>query len=210
VKRADVDGVQERGELLLLPFPSRFPYAIEAVGRACPARSPERAVLFRVSLGSPPLAPPAPPPAPPPVARLRSSASQQLMAGSDFSCPFIIGYGSSPSRRGPQRRQAARPDMRPLKGRRCLFARDGGFDLGGATASRIATPHVAPSTILNVSAPATLEISRLNSPPHAIVLYASQPPSPTPTQHSLPGVRYDLPGPDFHRLDSASLPDAQG
>jgi len=25
------------------------------------------------------------------------------------------------------------------------------------------------------------------------------------TQHSLPGVRYDLPGPDFHRLDNASL-----
>jgi hypothetical protein len=42
-----------------------------------------------------------------------------------------------------------------------------------------------------------LEISRLNSPPHAIVVYASQPPSPTTTQHSLPGVRYDLPGPDF-------------
>jgi len=24
------------------------------------------------------------------------------------------------------------------------------------------------------------------------------------TQHSLPGVRYHLPGPDFHRLDNAS------
>jgi hypothetical protein len=74
----------------------------------------------------------------------------------------------------------------------------------------LATPHMLPSTVLSVSAPTTLEISRLNSPPHAMVVYASQPPSPTTPQHSLPGVRYDLPGPDFHRLDSASLPDAQG
>jgi hypothetical protein len=132
------------------------------------------------------------------------------VAGSDFSCPFVIGYGSSPSRRGPQRRQAARPDMRPLRFRRCLFARDGVFDLGGASASRIATPHMLPSTILNVSAPTTLEISRLNSPPHAMVVYASQPPSPTTTQHSLPGVRYDLPGPDFPARQSQLASDAQG
>src|SRR5271155_4441867 len=93
--------------------------------------------------------------------------------------------------------------------RRCLFARDGVFDPDGATASRIATPHMLPSTLLNGSAPAIFWLSWLNSPPHAIVVYASQPPSPTTTQHSLPGVRYDLPGPDFHRLDSASLPGAQ-
>ena len=90
-----------------------------------------------------------------------------------------------------------------------LFARDGVFDLGGATASRMTTPHMLPSTLLNGSAPTIFWLSRLNSPPHAIVVYASQPPSPTTTQHSLPGVRYDLPGPDFHRLDSASLPVAQ-
>src|SRR5208282_4378758 len=49
--------------------------------------------------------------------------------------------------------QAARPDTRPPRFRRCLFARDGVFDLGGATASRIATPHMLPSTLLNASAP---------------------------------------------------------
>src|SRR5208282_6025649 len=105
--------------------------------------------------------------------------------------------------------QAARPDTRPPRFRRCLFARDGVFDLGGATASRIATPHMLPSTLLNASAPTISWLSRLNSPPHAIVVYASQPPSPTTTQHSLPGARYGLPGPDFHRLDTASFPGAQ-
>jgi hypothetical protein len=49
------------------------------------------------SLRPPPLAPPAPTR----IAPLRSSAPQRLMAGSDFSCPFIAGYGSSPSRRDP-------------------------------------------------------------------------------------------------------------
>ena len=40
-------------------------------------------------------------------------------------------------------------------------------------------------------------------------MYASQPPSPTTTQHSLPGARYGLPVPVFHRLDRASFPGAQ-
>src|SRR5271166_1923306 len=105
--------------------------------------------------------------------------------------------------------RAARPGMRPPRFRRCLFARDGVSDPGGATASRLTTPHMSPSTLLTVSAPAILWLSRLNSPPHAIVVYASQPPSPTTPQHSLPGARYGLPGPDFHRLDSASFPGAQ-
>ena len=52
--------------------------------------------------GSPsPRPPPLAPPTPRPVARLRSSASQLLWRSSDFSCPFIVGYGSSPSRRDP-------------------------------------------------------------------------------------------------------------
>ncbi len=102
-----------------------------------------------------------------------------------------------------------RASARSPRFRRCLFARDGVFDLGGATASRITTPHMLPSTFSNASAPAIFLLSRLNSPPHVIVVYASHPPWPTTAQHSLPGVRYDLPGPDFHRLDNASLPGAQ-
>src|SRR6476660_10056813 len=38
------------------------------------------------------------------------------------------------------------PAMRPLRFRRVPFGRDGAFDLGGATASRIAMPHMLPST----------------------------------------------------------------
>ena len=70
-------------------------------------------------------------------------------------------------------------------------------------------PHMLPSTLLTGSASATLELSRLNVPPHEIVVYASRAPSPTHAQHSLPGARYGLPAPVFHRLDHASFPGAQ-
>jgi hypothetical protein len=49
------------------------------------------------------------------------------------------------------------------------------------------------------------DLSWLNPTPHAIAVYASRPLSPVATQHSLPSGRYPLLGPDFHRLDRASL-----
>ena len=61
------------------------------------------------------------------------------------------------------------------------------FDPGGATASRIAMPHMLPSTVPSVSASAKFFLSWLNPPPHPITVYASHPPSPTTAQHSLPG-----------------------
>src|ERR1700720_3629509 len=79
------------------------------------------------------------------------------------------------------------PDMRPLRFRRAPFGRDVAFDPGGATASRIAMPHMLPSTVPSVSASAKLLLSWLNLPPHPITVYASHPPSPTTAQHSLPG-----------------------
>src|ERR1700726_1182288 len=79
------------------------------------------------------------------------------------------------------------PDMRPLRFRRVPFGRDGTFDPGGATASRIAMPHILPSTVPSVSASATFFLSWLNPPPHPIIVYASHPPSPTTAQPSLPG-----------------------
>src|SRR5258706_3283291 len=79
------------------------------------------------------------------------------------------------------------PDMRPLRVRRFPFGRDVAFDPGGATASRIAMPHMLPSTVPSVSASAKLLLSWLNPPPHPITVYASHPPSPTTAQHSLPG-----------------------
>src|SRR5438445_4934178 len=66
-----------------------------------------------------------------------------------------------------------------------------------------------PSTLLTGSASAVLWLSRLNGTPHTIAVYASHPPSPATTQHSLPGARYGLPGPVSHRQDHASLPGAQ-
>ena len=79
------------------------------------------------------------------------------------------------------------PDMRPLRFRRVPFGRDVAFDPGEATASRIAMPHMLPSTVPSVSASAKLLLSWLNPPPHPITVYASHPPSPTTAQHSLPG-----------------------
>ena len=79
------------------------------------------------------------------------------------------------------------PDMRPLRFRRAPFGRDGTFDPGGATASRIVMPHMLPSTVPSVSASAKFFLSWLNPPPHPITVYASHPPSPTTAQHSLPG-----------------------
>jgi hypothetical protein len=114
-----------------------------------------------------------------------------------------------PSRRGPARRQAARPNRRSPRFRRDPLQRDVVFDPGRASAPRLAVPHMLPSTLLTVSASASFEISWLNSTPHCIAVYASRPPSPTTTQHSLPGARYGLPAPVFHRLDRASCPGAQ-
>ena len=152
-----------------------------------------------------------PPTEPPSLHALRrrssrpcSGASPVLRGSSDSSSVprqlRLLAFLPQPGIAAATAGQARSPRFR-----RCLFARDGVFDLGGATASRITTPHMSPSTIPNASAPAMFWLSRLNSPPHAIVVYASHPPSPTTAQHSLPGASYGLPGPDFHRLDNASL-----
>src|SRR3981189_412892 len=126
-------------------------------------------------------------------------------AGSDFSRSCIIGYGSSPSRCGPWGRRVHRPNVRPPRFRRLPFVRDVFFDHGRASVPRIAGPHMLPSTLLTGSASAILWLSRLNSTPHTIAVYASHPPSPATTQHSLPGARYGLPGPVSHRQEHASL-----
>src|ERR1700686_5171587 len=87
------------------------------------------------------------------------------------------------------------------------FVRDGVFDLGRATAPRVAAPHMLPSATLKASASAILLLSRLNSPPRRIAVYASPWSLPSTAQPSLPGGRYTLPGPDFRRL-SRQLPGA--
>jgi len=101
------------------------------------------------------------------------------------------------------------PDMRSLRFRRVPFGRDGAFDPGGATASRIAMPHILPSTVPSVSASATLFLSWLNPPPHPITVYASHPSSPTTAQHSLPGGALPpYPGRSFTGRNASASPDA--
>ena len=103
------------------------------------------------------------------------------------------------------------PDMRSLRFRRAPFGRDGTFDLGGATASRIVMPHMLSSTVPSVSASAKFFLSWLNPPPLAITVYASHPPSPTTAQHSLPGGA--LPpyrGRSFTGRTASAWPDALG
>jgi len=145
------------------------------------------------------------PPAPPPVTWLCSPVSSLLWLG-------LISRARASSATAPHLpdadrcgTKANRPDARPPRFRCSPFARDVAFDPGGASAPRIAVPHILPSTTVNVSASAIFGISWLNPTPHTIAVYASRPPSPTSTQHSLSGGRYPLPEPDSHRLDCTSL-----
>src|SRR5208337_4387679 len=82
------------------------------------------------------------------------------ISGSDLSCPCIIGYGSSPSRRGPDNPRAARSDTRSLRFRSVPFVRDGVFDHDGASAPCIAAPHMLPSALSTASASVTLNLYR--------------------------------------------------
>src|SRR3954447_23275284 len=100
---------------------------------------------------------------------------------------------------------AAAGSRRSPRFRRDPFVRDVASDPGRATVPRITAPHMLPSAIATASAPATSRFSWLNPTPHTIAVYASLWSSPSTAQHSLPGGRYPLPGPDFHRLDRASF-----
>ena len=95
--------------------------------------------------------------------------------------------------------------VRSPRFRRDPFIRDVASDPGRATVPCVTAPHMLPSAVATASAPATSRISWLNPTPQMITVYASPWSSPSPTQHSLPGGRYPLPGPDFHRLDRASF-----
>ena len=125
---------------------------------------------------------------------------------------------------------------RSPKFRRVPFRRDMVSDPGRATAPRIPVPPVLPSTVLNGSASAMSSFSGLNTYPirslctlrerrhrrprntrYRAARYdptrAGLPPAGLRQlrlahQHSLPGGRYPLPGPDFHRLELASFPGA--
>ena len=122
----------------------------------------------------------------------------RLLIRSLTDCP--LGF---PPRPGIASATAGR--MRSPRFRRLPFVRDGVFDHGRASAPRKTAPHMLPSAVSTDSASARLALSRLNSPPHTIAVYASRRSSPSAPQHSLPSARYGLLGPDLHRLDAASF-----
>jgi hypothetical protein len=84
-------------------------------------------------------------------------------------------------------RQSGLGEMRSPRFRHVPFRRNGVSDHGRAVTPRISVHNVLPSTVTTVSASARLSLSRLNIPLHMIAVYASQPPSPATTQHSLGG-----------------------
>jgi hypothetical protein len=83
--------------------------------------------------------------------------------------------------------QSGLGEMRPPRFRRVPFIRNGVSDHGRAVAPRVTVRNMLPSTLSTASASATLSLSRLNIPLRMIAVYASRPPSPTTTQHSLQG-----------------------
>src|SRR6185369_10318142 len=161
----------------------------------------------------PPFAPPTPLRPPPQMPPQRASFALFVgfiatMTRSDFSCPCIIGFGSSPSQCGPPYTNSTRrrrPDTRSPRFRCDPFARDVVFDPGRASAPRLAVPHTCLRANENPRPLRCLIFHGSNPTPHAIAVYASQPLSPVATQHSLPSGRYSLLGPVFHRLDRTSF-----
>ncbi len=103
----------------------------------------------------------------------------RLLIRSLTDCP--LGF---PPRPGIASATAGR--MRSPRFRRLPFVRDGVFDHGRASAPRKTAPHMLPSAVSTDSASARSALSRLNSPPHTIAVYASRRSSPSAPQHSLP------------------------
>src|SRR5580692_1969010 len=145
-----------------------------------------------------------PPPSPPPISvgfvRCFNGTTQPSDSSSVPRQLRLLDFLSRPGIA-----QATAGQTRSPRFRRDPFIRDVASDPGRATVPRVTAPHMLPSAVATASAPATSRISWLNPTPQMITVYASPWASPSPTQHSLPGERYPLPGPDFHRLDRASF-----
>jgi hypothetical protein len=147
---------------------------------------------------------PFPPPSPPPFLTALFEGFSSTMDPSDSSpvprqlC--LLGFLSRPAIAPATAGQTRSPRFR-----RAPFKRDVAFDPGRASAPRIrGAAHIAFGSG-ECLGPCNVSISRLNLTPRSIAVYASSWSSPSTPQHSLPGGRYSLPGPDLHRLDRASF-----
>src|SRR6202022_3605390 len=98
-EQIDAEVVEERGELLLPSLLSCLPYASERLGHTSPTLCPVCALLACFPLGPPPCSP-----RPPPGCPALFVGFTATMAESDFPRSCIIGFGSSPSRCGPEQR----------------------------------------------------------------------------------------------------------
>jgi hypothetical protein len=146
-----------------------------------------------------------PPPSPPPTFRIGFVRGFTGTTQPSYSSPLPQRLRLFDFPPWPVTAWAAAGEMKSPGFRRVRFVRDRVSDHGRAPTPRIAAPDMLPSTLRTVSASATFSLSRLISPPHTIAMYASPRSSPPAPQHSLPGRRYPLPGPVFHRLDRASF-----
>src|SRR5262249_34938316 len=115
------------------------------------------------------------------------------IAGSDFSRSCIIGYGSSPSRRGPaaidravERELSRFPETRSVCTCQVLRPRR------AVRALALSRPHVLPSALSTASAPGTRHLSRLNGWPMHSPTDASPVPSHAPAHGPVP-MRFALP-----------------
>src|SRR5258708_189789 len=125
-------------------------------------------------------------------------------AGADFPCSCVIGYGSSPSRCGPRWLRRPRSNVGSPRFRRDPFVRDVAIDPGRASAPRGAA-HVAFDRTNSLGPYNVMSFVAHSHTPHdCYVRFAS---AVTDGRATLTARRpaTALPGPDFHRLDPASL-----
>jgi hypothetical protein len=136
---------------------------------------------------SPSLRPAAfPPPSPPPICGRLCSRLHRYCAAVRLLTPPAT---ASPPRLpvAARLRHSGLGEVRSPRFRCVPFIRNGVSDHGRAVAPRMTVRNMLPSALSTASASAELSLSRLNIPLHMIAVYASQPPSPATTQHSLEG-----------------------